>query len=205
MAGLAVVFMSGWIFFVRTADHPTAALPGIMGEFAAEPTPGFASNVKYSLRPPEDPQDAPAASAYISVVPAGPSPSRPRTRSRPRMKEWRLRGQVYDLLTLRAVPHCRIVFTDPDRRARIETSTDERGSYRTMLPALAGRGYLVRVVKPGYAASFLDSAVKDARDLPQGERRRLCRELSAAVLQPYSLKARGAAPQVTDFYIAPVR
>jgi len=120
-----------------------------------------------------------------------------------RVKEWKLRGYVYDLLTLKPVPRCRLVLSDLKTSARFETATDAGGRYRAILSPLPGRGYMVNIPQPGYASSYLDPGAEGVRDKPESERQELCRDLAATVLQPASLQPHGSDPLVTDFYIAP--
>ena len=91
-------------------------------------------------------------------------------------REWRLRGVVYDLTTLKPLPGCAMTFTDDVAHSQERHVTDVRGRYRITLPALADRGYQLTVEKPGYAKSELGP------------------------LQPDDER-----PLVTDFHLAPVR
>jgi len=124
------------------------------------------------------------------------------------VKEWKLRGFVYDLLTLKPVPSCKITLSDLDTNAHFETATDaagpEAGRYRAILPPLPDRGYLIDIAAPGYVTAYLNPGTEGIRHKSAGERQELCKELGTAVLQPSSLQPHGADPLITDFFIAPV-
>ncbi|MCX5794737.1 MAG: carboxypeptidase regulatory-like domain-containing protein [Elusimicrobia bacterium] len=120
------------------------------------------------------------------------------------VKEWKLRGFVYDLVTLQPVPRCKITLSDVDTNANFETATDASGRYRAILPPLPERGYLIEISASGYVKAYLDPGTEGVRNKPAGQRQDLCKELGPAVLQPASLQPHGADPLVTDFFIAPV-
>jgi hypothetical protein len=167
------------------------------------------------VRPPSAAVPAPPASEPEPSKPAAPAFNEqedktvtvvkepPRKRAKP-VKEWKLRGYVYDLVTLQPVPHCKIILSDLETNAHLETATDAGGRYRAILPPLPGRGYLVEISASGYAAAYLNPGTEGVPNKPLGERQGLCRELGTAVLQPASLEPHAADPLVTDFYIAPV-
>jgi hypothetical protein len=119
-------------------------------------------------------------------------------------KEWRLRGKVYDLVTLAPIPKCSIFFVDPDTRARYESSTDAYGGYKTIIPALRGGSYQVTFSKEGYARSYLNPGAEGVKDMPEPERRSLASDLAKAVDPPYDVQGLGSTPVETDFYLAPV-
>lgn len=118
-------------------------------------------------------------------------------------KEWRFRGAVYDLLTLKGVAGCSLIFTNDLTSGRFETSTDDAGNYRMILPPLAEGGYTLKIAQPGYLASFYSSAKHDYRNMPAGARRTAARGLAGAVPQAALLSAPGAAPVINDFFLAP--
>ena len=125
-----------------------------------------------------------------------------RRQSKP-VKEWKLRGFVYDLVTLQPVPHCKIILSDLETNSHLETATDAGGRYRAILPPLRDRGYLVAISASGYAPAYLNPGAEGVPKKPVGERQNLCKELGTAVVQPASLQPHAADPLVTDFYIAP--
>ena len=158
---------------------------------------------KASARPPksEDEEEEEAPSPVVTVLNLPPEPP---PKPLPPVKEWKLRGFVYDLITLRPVSHCRLVLSDIDTNARFETTTDGSGRYRAILPPLPDRGYLVTISQNGYAPTYVDPGTEGVRSKSGQERQSLCRELVGAVLQPASLQPRRADPLQTDFYLAPV-
>ena len=125
--------------------------------------------------------------------------------SRPRREiEWRLRGAVYDLVTLKPVSGINMVLKDIEFRRRIETLSDEAGHYRISVPPLPGRGYAVLFEHPGYAATaYLDPGAEAMLTKPENERRQLARELARSVMAPQTLQALDETPLITNFYLAP--
>lgn len=119
-------------------------------------------------------------------------------------REWRLRGAVYDLVTLKPVAGAKLVFTDNETNARAETVSNAQGRYRTVLPPLREHGYLVAIAKPGYAASYAGPESAGAADLDLANRKELARQLARSVEAPTSLEPGSDEPFVTDFFLAPL-
>ena len=120
------------------------------------------------------------------------------------VREWRLRGAVYDLLTLKPVAGAKLILTDNETNARAETVTNSKGQYRTVLPPLTGHGYLVAITKPGYAASYAGPESAGVSDLDPGSRKEMARQLSRSVEAPTSLEPGNDEPFVTNFFLAPL-
>jgi hypothetical protein len=204
----------GWYFVVkvyREETTPEAAQPAQVQ--APPPAPEAAA-------PPPPMDSAPPRTTVSSPAkPAKPVPAPKHDEAEPPLsvtvvqsppakkvipvKEWKLRGFVYDLMTLQPVPRCKVTLSDLDTSANFETSTDASGRYRAILPPLPDRGYLIYISKPGYASSYLDPGTEGVRGKSADERQRLCKELSSAVQPPSTLQPHGADPLVTDFHIAP--
>lgn len=119
-------------------------------------------------------------------------------------REWRLRGRVYDLVTLKPVAGAMIVLLDNETNARAETMTNAEGRYRTVLPPLRERGYVVAIKKNGYAQSYAGPESAGVKDLDAGSRKELARQLGRSVEPPTSLEPGSEAPLVTDFFLAPL-
>lgn len=119
--------------------------------------------------------------------------------------EWKLRGTVYDLLTLQPVPGCAMIFTDNLANFRAQSVTNARGLYRIILPPLKRRGYLVSIAKPGYAKAYLNPGTEGVALMDLARREELARELSVTIAEPASLQPYGETPLVTDFHLAPKR
>lgn len=141
--------------------------------------------------PEPEPEDA------VVVGKGGPAPA-------PEPKEWRLRGVVYDLVTLQPIPHCSLFFIDPNTHSRFETSTDDLGSYRTILPSLHDQGYTVELEKEGYARSYLNPGTENVAQMKEDYRRTIAFDLAKTFTAPYEVAADGGAPLKTDFYLAPL-
>lgn len=122
----------------------------------------------------------------------------------PAVSEWRLRGTVYDLITLKPVAGAKLTLTDNETNARAETTTDAAGRYKTVLPPLHRHGYLVAIAKSGYASSYAGPESAGVADLDAGSRKELARQLARSVEAPTSLEPGGGAPYVTNFFLAPL-
>jgi hypothetical protein len=121
-------------------------------------------------------------------------------------RDWRLRGTVLDLTTLKPVSGCEMLLTDPESSRTIRTRTDSQGRYRLLVPALAAAGYRVAIVKEGYAANYLESSSTSARSMSGAKRSDMARDLATRLTaETTNLHAVGAAPLVTDFFLAPKR
>lgn len=120
------------------------------------------------------------------------------------VKEWKLRGVIYDLETLKPVEGCTMVFFDVSANARFETMTDDQGRYRVIVPQLGERAYKVKIAHQGYASSYLNPGTENVPKMDQEYRRQLVQELGKSLEGPYSVQAYGSRPLVTDFYIAPL-
>lgn len=147
----------------------------------------------------EPAQDGAEASQTVFISHSGSD------KAPPVVKEWKMRGMVYDLTTLNPVPKCKMVFSDEQANARFETMADASGRYRMILPPLDGRGYSVSMHQPGYSASYLNPGTENVRSLSQSERAQMSRDLSGSVMTPYTVEPNSADPLITDFYLAPTR
>lgn len=117
--------------------------------------------------------------------------------------EWKMRGTIYDLITLKPVPGVHMIFTDNETNSRAQIKTDEQGRYRVILPALPGRGYLVSLSKTGYLKSYLDPGTEGVSDMTLERRAEIVKELSSLIAEPASLQPNSDMPLVTDFHMAP--
>ena len=136
-----------------------------------------------------------------SLMPAPvPVSSPPGTKS-----EWRLRGMVYDLTTLKPLPGCALQFTGAGTSRSYKTRTDSAGRYRAMVPSLSGGyGYAVTVEMSGYSPNYLDPGTEGVRAMDAGVRTGMARGLAATLTAaPSIIRAEGDKPLVTDFYLAP--
>jgi hypothetical protein len=199
----------GWFFVVRVYREATTAptVPPPAARPAPAPAPAPALE-PVTPKPPEPvavkPVKAPVKEEdevpAITVVKEANQP--PPKKTKP-VKEWKLRGFVYDLVTRQPVPRCKITLSDVESNGNFETATDASGRYRAILPPLPERGYLIDISASGYVTAYLDPGTEGVRSKPLAQRQELCKELGTAVLQPASLQPHGADPLLTDFYIAP--
>ncbi len=200
LAGVALAIAGGWIVFVKTVGRSDREPP-------AAPQSALAPAVPAAI--PEAPPQKAAEAARHPVVPAPEADDAalvavPVVKSAPAVKEWRLRGHVYDLMTLKPVTRCAVILSDLETDKRFETATDDAGLYRAILPSLPGRGYSIRLAQADYVPTYVDPATLDVPRKPAAERRHLCRELATAVRELAALQPPGLAPLVTDFYLAPL-
>lgn len=157
-------------------------------------------------------------SGRVSVTPADAAPeekgtgedtvivSRAAEKPEAPVREWRLRGKVFDLLTLRPVASARIELVDSETNSRVQTRTDSTGRYRVVVRPLPGRGYAVSISKSGYAPNYLDPATGGVADMDAARRKELAADLASTLTAtPALLSAPDANPLVTDFYLAPRR
>lgn len=150
-------------------------------------------DVKY--RPKANPDDE-TGPGVISIMPTAGVKQKA-------VLEWKLRGVIYDLVTLKPVPGVHIIFTDNETNSRAQIVTDSEGRYRTILPPLRERGYLVSLSKPGYSKTYLDPGTEGVPEKPLAEREQLVRELSTLIHEPSAVEPNSDTPLVTDFYLAP--
>lgn len=120
-------------------------------------------------------------------------------------KEWKLRGVVYDLISLKPVPRVTVLFKDAALNRRFETMTDNEGRYRVAIPSLSDRGYSVVLLHQDYAASYLKAGMPEVMAKEAGARRALAQELARSLDPPSTLQGYGRAAVLTDFFIAPMR
>ncbi len=145
---------------------------------------------------------------YISHEDAAP-PRRAMSSARAadqQVRSWRLRGAVYDLITLAPLPDCAIILVDERANRRIETRTDASGRYRMIVPSLPDGGYAVGIRKDGYAPAYLDSAQDGVPAMSPVQRAARARDLAKTFTSPpVTLQTASAVPLLTDFYLAPRR
>lgn len=149
----------------------------------------------------------------VSIVRAdddsGRGPAREEAPQRPaapaeRVTEWKLRGTVYDLTTLKPLAGVSLTFADETTNRTVRTRSDSAGRYRVIVPPLDGRGYVVAVDKRGYAPNYLDPGTGGVREKDASERRSLARDLASTLAaSPATVQSESAKPLVTDFYLAP--
>lgn len=118
--------------------------------------------------------------------------------------EWRLRGVVYDLVSLKPISGCELTFTDSATRSREKCVTDSKGRYKITLAPLSGRGYQVTLVKSGYASNYLNPSTEDVAQMPAPSRVELSRDLAETTAEPAMLQPYDGKPFVTDFHLAPL-
>lgn len=213
--GIAFALWTGSQFMWRTAEqsvHTTVAvnkkiptgnplfasgsvsanIQGIVDEQAAAQS-GRSDRLPPAGSPMMDEEEGPGT---VSIMPdKGPKAKV--------VKEWKMRGVIYDLITLQPVPGVHMIFTDNDTNSRAQILTDSSGRYRAILPTLAGRGYLITLSKTGYSNSYLNPGTEGVAEMPLARREELVKELSSVIGESYSLQPNSDTPLVTDFHMAP--
>lgn len=119
--------------------------------------------------------------------------------------EWRMRGKIYDLISLNPIPICMIVFIHPHTSARYETSTANDGSYKTIVPSLAKGGYAVAFSHPDYQSSYWMTSYNEANALSRTQRRQEAMRLVGIVNVPVNLAPEGKKPVSSEFFLIPKR
>ncbi len=132
----------------------------------------------------------------ISVMPQATLKAKP-------VLEWKMRGVIYDLVTLQPVPGVHMIFTDNETNSKAQLVTDAQGRYRIILPPLPDRGYMVTVSKPGYSKTYLDPGTEGVSEKTLDERKQLAAELSTLIKEPSTVQPNSDTPLVTDFHLAP--
>lgn len=227
--GIPILFLGGLAAFVwtagqylwRTAEEGTKAVIAASGTPSAGAAKGGAAGggtvAQALIDELKSNRDEPAASSPGAAAPApaeaatpdedeGPGivSIMPDKGARPKaVSEWRMRGVIYDLVTLKPVPGVHMIFTDNETNSRAQIKTDAQGRYRAILPALPGRGYLVTLSKTGYLKSYLDPGTEGVSDMPLERRAEIVKELSSLIAEPAALEPNGDTPLVTDFHMAP--
>ncbi|MEQ1919964.1 MAG: carboxypeptidase-like regulatory domain-containing protein [Elusimicrobiota bacterium] len=206
--GMPVLFFVGFAFFIwslgqylwRTAEEGVKTVSaGIKPAVAGASSQGGADAPQSSAPFVPTESEAPAepeGPGTVSIMASEP----PKTQI---VREWKMRGTIYDLITLSPVPSAQLTFTDNDTNARALIQADSRGRYRAILPSLAGRGYVVTLAKPGYAKSYLDPGTEGVASMPLERRKEIVKELSSLISEPSTIEPNSGAPLVTNFYIAP--
>lgn len=220
--GLAFAMWSFSQFMWRTAEENAAAYE-TNAKNAVSPKPATSSKLAAGVVPVDskaiqglvneqvtgiyDPEGklpekkaAPAETGpgIVSITPAG-------TSSRAVVREWKMRGTIYDLVTLKPVPDVHMIFTDNATNSRAQIKTDGMGRYKVILPPLTNpdRGYLVALSKSGYEKTYLNPGTEGVAEKTEEERRSLARELSTLIADPASLQPGSEDPLITDFHMAP--
>ena len=220
--GLPVLFLGGLAAFVwtagqylwRTAEEGTKSVAASRSAALAKAGKSVAAAdgtvAQALIIELKNNRDEPAAPSPVEPVPPaadeGPgivSVMPEKGSAAKAVSEWRMRGVIYDLITLKPVPGVHMIFTDNETNSRAQIKTDEQGRYRAILPALPGRGYLVSLSKTGYLKSYLDPGTEGVADMPLERRSEIVKELSSLIAEPASLQPNSDMPLVTDFHMAP--
>ena len=146
-----------------------------------------------------DENGSPIAQSAKSAEPERPSaPAKALT-------EWKLRGTIYDLTTLKPLSGCALIFSDEETNRAIRTRSDLTGTYRTIVPPLeGGKGYAVAVEKNGYSSNYLDPGTEGVRQMGAAQRKSMARDLASTLsAAPATVESVSEKPLVTDFYLAP--
>lgn len=187
---LASLAAASWLVVFRRGG------PGVP-ESSPEPAPAPASPAAAPRSSYTLPMEPDAEPTYVSYELGRGSGAK--------VKEWRFRGKVVDLVSLKPVSGAKVSFWDPRGEVKALSVTDAGGGYRTVLPALDEGGYTLRVEAAGFSGSYLNPEVENVPGLEESRRRELARELENTVLPASELAPYGAQPLLTDLYLAPTR
>lgn len=144
------------------------------------------------LRPPEPPpveQAEPRPPLREFTEPE--TPPRPAKRPAP-SRLWRVRGRVYDLMTLKPVAGTRLAFRAVEGGKTYRTASGKDGAFALQVPKLDSGGYAVSVSHPVYGKVFLEEASPPFHEQSPARRRdaremlRSLRVLHVPLLPPRS-------------------
>ena len=211
---------------VRPAEKPAASVPpksgldgldeaALLARLRNEDPEAAAKYIEglSGVQPSADPELVAAVAKA-----AGPPPAPPAGREQeeafsavavtkayvPKPREWKFRGAVRDLVSLRALSGCKLTFTDQEEQKSASTVTGKDGRYRIILPPLEGRGYYVTIEREDYARAYLDPGA-DVERMEEERRLQTAKELATTVGRPAELAPFKDAPLETDFFLAPKR
>lgn len=176
---------------------------------AAPPPPFRESSASDDKSSDDKPADDGGMVSIVHVDDDASAPSRgqaPERRAPPPeiVTEWKLRGTVYDLTTLKPLAGVELTFADEATNRSIKTRTDAAGRYRAIVPPLDGRGYAVATAKNGYAPNYLDPGTEGVQEKAAAERKTIARDLASSLgAAPATIESVSSKPLVTDFYLAP--
>lgn len=197
LVGAAVWLLASTLWHVARQNAITESVPpGNEAPLTSgEPLPASVPS-EPSIESPASTDGSSLSAVSVGVVEAPPRRKPP--------AEWRLRGRVYDLITLQPLEGCSLIFIDASENRRIETRTAADGRYRVVVPPLLDRGYMVSIFKRGYAPSYLNPGAEGVGGMSPSARANLAGDLAATLApDPHSVQAHDERPLVTDFYLAP--
>lgn len=186
-------------FMWRTAEEGTQTVSTALKNTAATGSPTTPPTGRLTIPAAPLADEEPPAEAeapVVSIMPERKAPTKAAV-------EWRMRGVIYDLITLKPVPGVHMIFTDNVTNSKAQIKTDSEGRYRVMLPSLPGRGYLVSLSNPGYEKAYLDPGTEGVQEMTLDRRTEIVKELSSLIGEPASLQPNGDTPLITDFHMAP--
>lgn len=141
-----------------------------------------------AVLPPLDPQPPPAeaaARADPSLPPdahAAPAASAGAPKPAGKSTRWTLRGQVFDLLSLKPVAGAALTFTDTFSGAAYRAQSDAQGAYVVDVPKGSGAAYQVAVRRRGYKADYLEDSEPTFLTRAPAARREAAREMERSAV-----------------------
>ena len=118
----------------------------------------------------------PAAAAATTTAPPAAVKRPPEAKPVPRPDHWVIRGQVYDLFSLKPVSGAQVTLTARASGDAVQSRTDAGGSYSVRVPRRDEGGYIIAVRHPKYRRNYLDD------DEPPYRTQEAARRQEAAVL-----------------------
>lgn len=138
-----------------------------------------------AVLPPLDPQPPPpeaAARAEPSLPPAVPAAVASAAKPMGNSTRWTLRGQVFDLLSLKPVPGAALTFTDTFSGAVYRGQSDARGAYAVAVPKGEGTAYQVSVRRRGFKPDYLEDSEPTFLTRGPAARRESAREMERSAV-----------------------
>lgn len=146
----------------------TAVLPPLDPQPPAPPSePGWV-----------DPSLPPAGAAAPAAPAAGAGAPKPAGKA----VRWTLRGQVFDLLSLKPVAGAALTFTDTFSGESYRAQSDARGAYAVEVPKGSGAAYQVLVRRRGFKADYLEDSEPSFLTRAPAARREAAREMERSAV-----------------------
>ncbi|PIP82193.1 MAG: hypothetical protein CO113_19580 [Elusimicrobia bacterium CG_4_9_14_3_um_filter_62_55] len=85
-------------------------------------------------------------------------------------KDFRVKGTVYDLFTMKPIGEVDVVFSDLQSGKQLATVTDDSGGFIAHLP-INGKGYTMKIRHSGYEPNYLEDSAPSFKTLPIDQRK----------------------------------
>lgn len=177
------------------APPPQAAAPGAPAPAPQPETPPAAP----SAAPLKDELPPELARMYARKKAGVPEPAEAAT------DQWSVRGQAYDLLSLKPVKGVKLVFTNAATGKSYAAKTGADGRYAVKLPPGGEGGYGLEASHPAYRPSFLEETEPPYKRQSESRRVEAARLIiNSEVLHVPLQMPEGASETVYDLVLSPL-